>query len=502
MTTQPIWKAFSTASNFQSLNKDITVDTAIIGGGITGLATALELSAAGQQVAVLEALKIGGGTTSQSTGNLYSTVDTKLHVIKEKYDLETVKKVVASRQKALEQIAAYVMQYNIDCDFRRQPFYIYGTEENKDMVEQEAQVARDAGLEVDTFTNGQIPYPHGAAFTIANQAQYNPSRFIQGLATVVDQVCQLYENTKVTEIEEADGFYSLITAQGTVRAKHIVHATHSPKGVKLWHTLLGPYREYGIACKVRNLQHAEGIFWGYHGEKQDKFSTRTYTRDGQTFLLVIGKPHKVGQKEHNYESIAELEAFARQHFVVEEIAYSWGGQHYRPADGLPYIGRDGNDSESYIATGYSTDGLVWGVVAAKVITDLIMGRENELAELYDPTRKNMAKSAKEFLKENMNVAGQIAKDWLAIPESGFDHLAPGEGEIVTYEGSKIAAYKGMDGNVVACSAVCPHMGCIVHFNKAEKSWDCPCHGSRFELDGSVIEGPVLHALKKIETKRD
>ncbi|CAN5346267.1 hypothetical protein BH09BAC1_BH09BAC1_17030 [soil metagenome] len=167
---------------------------------------------------------------------------------------------------------------------------------------------------------------------------------------------------------------------------------------------------------------------------------------------------------------------------------------------MPYIGRDGTGSETFIATGYSTDGLVWGVVAAQVITDLIMGIDNEYAKLFDPTRLNMAKSAKEFIKENMNVAAYITKDWLSMPDSGFSHIAPGEGDVVELDGHKVAAFKSSDGKMEVCSAVCPHLGCIVHFNQAEKSWDCPCHGSRFQTDGSVIEGPALHGLKQMNQK--
>ncbi|CAN5346501.1 hypothetical protein BH09BAC1_BH09BAC1_17040 [soil metagenome] len=278
MTTQSIWNSFSNPISYPALNGNITVDTAIIGGGITGLATAMKLAQAGQRVVVLEALKIGGGSTSHSTGNLYSTVDTKLQDLESKYGKDVVKQIVQARQKAVEQIAGYVAQYNIDCDFHRQDFYMYGTEENRDLVEKEAKTAEDLGMQISFTSVAELPISNVFGFKLHHQAQFNPMRFIQGFSVEVAKHCQVFENTKVEDINESDGKYELATARGIVTAKHVVHATHTPKGIKLWHTLLGPYREYGIACRVRNLQHPEGIFWGFHGEKRDKFSTRTYTR--------------------------------------------------------------------------------------------------------------------------------------------------------------------------------------------------------------------------------
>lgn len=497
MFTKSIWNAYASMATYATLQEDIEVDTAIIGGGVTGIATALALATRGQRVAVLEARKIGGGTTSHSTGNIYSTIANGLDKLEAKYDLEMVKKVLAARQEGVALASHYVQQYGIKCDYATAPLYLYATEDYIYRVSKQLEVGQEAGLDIGYADVDEIPVPHAAALKITDQAQYNPMRFVQGLAAVAARFCQVYECSPVQDIETVNGLHHLTTPSGTVTAKHLVHATHTPKGIKLWHTLLGPYREYGIACKVAPNSIREGIYWGYYDSAEDKISTRVYNKNGETFLLVIGKPHKVGQKETNTESIKELEAFAHKHFDVHEVVYRWGGQHYRPADLLPYIGKENEGSNVYIATGFATDGLVWGMLASNIIADLITDKPNPWADMYSPTRHNMGKSAKEFMKENLNVAGQFIKDYLAIDDAPLAGIAPGMGDVVAIDGNKVAAYKSEGGLLQLCSAICPHLGCVVHFNQAEHTWDCPCHGSRFATDGSVLEGPALHGLKKV-----
>jgi Rieske Fe-S protein len=259
--------------------------------------------------------------------------------------------------------------------------------------------------------------------------------------------------------------------------------------------LLGPYREYGIACRVNGTNHPEGIFWGLY-EEGTVISTRTYRRNGETYLIIVGKPHKVGQKENNEEIIASLEEFAQTHFDVQETTFRWGGQHYRPADLLPFIGPVKKGSTEFIATGYSTDGLVYGTLAAHILTDMITGQDNKWVNLYDSTRKQPLKSGPKFLKENIDVASHYIKDMVGPGDFPVQELKKGEGKVIKKEGKRLAVSRNEDGELEVISAVCTHMGCNVHWNNAEKSWDCPCHGSRFSTDGTVLEGPALDPLPK------
>jgi len=499
MYTKSFWNQFASSGAYPALDHNIQADVAVIGGGITGISTALLLSKKGLKVVLLESKKIGGGTTSHSTGNLYFTVDKNLSQFKGKYDEGVIRKVVLSRSAALDQIEKWTQEYQIDCDFKRVPWVFYsGISENNSKIEDEYNIAHDAGVVVNWAESAAMPATFTKGVVVAGQAQINPVLYVEGLAKAAQSAnLQIFENTTVLKVNEEKDHVILETTGGTVTAGYAVHATHTPKGVKVYHTLLGPYREYGIACRADEKPFPEGIFWGYY-EEGKKFSIRLYEREGQRHILVIGEPHKVGQSDDNMMAIRNLEAFAAHHFGLTDVAYRWGGQHYRPADLLPYIGRESKTSNVFVATGFSTDGLVYGTLAGMLIANEITQAPNEWEELYNAHRFTPLKSAKQFLKENINVAGELLKDLTGVKDtSEFNEVKAGTGAIVEKDQSKIAAYRNDAGELTLVSAVCPHMKCIVSWNNAEKTWDCPCHGSRFKTDGTVLEGPAFHALHKI-----
>ncbi len=499
MYTKSIWHEFTTPHAYPALSSDIEADVAIIGGGITGITTALLLSQKGFRTIVIESFNVGGGTTSHSTGNLYITVDKNLAQFHGKYDAEVISKVVQSRSEAINQIESWTRQYNLQCDFKRVPWILYsGTEEHNSKIENEYKYAQDAKIPVAWSETANIPATFTKAVEVKNQAQLNPMRYVGELANVSrSDNLMIYEHTTVLKVEEKKDHIRLETTGGVITARYAVHATHTPKGVKVYHTLLGPYREYGIACHAGERPFPEGIFWGYH-EDEKKISTRFYERNNQRYVIVVGEPHKVGQSDDNVKAIRNLEEFAARQFGLKEVAFRWGGQHYRPADLLPYIGRESKSSNVFVATGFSTDGLVYGTLAGMIIADEIAGEANEWAELYNAHRFTPVKSAKQFLKENINVAGEFLKDLPGVRDtSEFNDIQPGTGAIVEKDQSKIAAYRDEAGKLILVSAVCPHMKCIVNWNNAEETWDCPCHGTRFKPDGTVLEGPAYHPLHKI-----
>jgi glycine/D-amino acid oxidase-like deaminating enzyme/nitrite reductase/ring-hydroxylating ferredoxin subunit len=505
MFTKSIWNGFRGETEFAPLDGDITVDVAIIGGGITGITAANLLAREGQRVAVLEALKIGGGTTAHSTGNLYVGIDHTMSEVCSKYSVETLREVLAGRNHALQLIQNYVGEYALDCDFNFCNFYLYsGDGASDEHIDREFEAARGAGLEVQQADPAELPFSVTRAIRLQNQAQFNPLLYVQGLARASESGnCRIYENTPVESItEQCDGLCCVYTATGTVRAKHVIHATHTPKGIMLVQTMLGSYREYGIACKLRSGLPGPGIFWGYP-RAEEKYSTRSYARGGEQYLIVVGRPHRVGQMKNNEECLHKLERFAAEHFPVIEVTHRWGGQHYRPADLLPYIGRTGGDSNIFIATGFSTDGLIYGTLAGSMFADLIAERPNPWAELFDPARKQPLKAAKNFIKENANVFVQYLKDVPGVAEAReFSDVGPGEGKIFEKRAQKLAVYRGLDNQLLVRSAVCTHLGCLVNWNSAEQTWDCPCHGSRFTPQGEVLEGPALRPLHEIELRDD
>lgn len=499
MFTNSIWNAHGAHQNFSQLTSDIHVDVAIVGGGITGITTALILKERGMKVAVLEAREVGKGTSSHSTGNLYAITDNLLEPLKSKYDKEVVGKVVQAREGAVKFIEQNVQRFQIDCDFKKLSLYLFETDDKKNLGA-ERKMAEEAGLRTSGL-HEPFPVQGVKGFSFPDQAQFNPLLYIQALAKEVEGGnCTIYENTRVREIDNTENGFLLHTTGGRVTANYVVQATHTPKGVELqYHTVLGPYREYGIAAKLQTGSYPEGIFWGYF--KGDKFSFRSYRRGEDQYLLCIGRPHKVGQATDNQEHIRELIAFAEEKFDIKEVVYKWGGQNYKPADLLPYIGRKTSGSNELVATGFSTDGLTYGTLSAIINADIITGRKNEYEDLFKASRHNPGKASKEFIKENVDVATQMVKDWLFQgKDEQLKDINPGEAKVLKVDNKKVAVYRSDSGEYKAFSAVCTHMGCIVNWNNAEKSWDCPCHGTRFDLEGEVLEGPAFDPLDRIQEK--
>ncbi|HLT50421.1 MAG TPA: FAD-dependent oxidoreductase [Arenibacter sp.] len=256
---------------------------------------------------------------------------------------------------------------------------------------------------------------------------------------------------------------------------------------------LGPYREYGIALRASADMIDPGIYWKY--AENGKYSIRTYIKNDEAYLIAIGKEHKVGQNANNTESIRELHQFVKTNFDAGTIVAQWGAQNYKPADHLPYIGEISEGSGQFVATGFSADGLVYGTVAAGIISDSILEKQNPFAKMFKASRHNPIKASKRFLKKNINLAVNVIKD-IVVEKGDIEKIAPDGAEVMELHGKKIAVYKNPNGGIEAVSAICTHLGCTVHWNPLEKSWDCPCHGSRFTTQGEVIEGPALAALEK------
>lgn len=490
---QSLWKADASKENYPSLQEDVETEVAIIGGGITGITTAYLLAEAGKDVVVLESGELAGSTTGDSTGNLYTMLDNRLHHIKAKFNEDTAKTVAESRTTAVNLIEELQEQHDIDCSFKRQPWYLYSETEKKDeTIEDSKKTLQQLGLDVDILNELPLPFPVSSAIRVKNQAQFNPAAFVKGLASKIDKKrCRIFTQTTVYHIEKGET-HVLETPNAKVRASKIILATHTPKGVYALQTELYPHREYAIAAKLKSGNYPEGIFWDT--EATNHQSVRSYENENGKFLVLVGQHHKVGQEDDEKDYFGELENNARKNFDIKSIPYKWSAQHYKPADGLPYIG-ESSDDNIFVATGFSTDGLTYGVVSAIIFRDLLTGRKNNWTEIYDPGRFTPLKSAKNFIKGNINVAKQYLKDLPGnVDTKELSEIKPGEGKIVEMKSEKWAVHRDIKGQLHASSAVCTHMDCIVNWNNEEKSWDCPCHGSRFKPTGEVIEGPAFSPL--------
>jgi Rieske Fe-S protein len=336
-------------------------------------------------------------------------------------------------------------------------------------------------LTAEATTDLGLPFPVHAGLRIDGQAQIHPLSYVRGLARALGDRCRIHEHSPVLEIDDQRG--RITTARGSVRAEHVLLATHVPPGVLAVQALLAPVRELAIAAEAPRPALAPGIYWRVDAPKR---SIRSVGRH----VVVIGDHFKTGHGDH--ESIDALSTFLRDRVPCGPVTHAWAGQAYRSADGLPFIGA--HRGRTFVMTGFATDGLVYGTLAAMLARDAVCGFTNPWLQLYRPLRVK-ASAAGRVLAE---AADSLAHYCLDLPRRGdgsaLEQLAAGEGRVVTLDGHKWAAHRDRAGTLHLVSAVCTHMKCIVRWNALETSWDCPCHGSRFDVDGGVIEGPALCPL--------
>lgn len=489
--TKSIWESEGAEDlRFPTFEGSQNTEIVIIGGGITGLTAAMLLSASGKRVILLEAQKIGLGTTGNSTGNLYVTVDEHLSDLRKKWNFDVMRAVVESRAAAIKLIETTISKYAISCDFNRQPFTLFAenlTTDIESFLTEEFDALKDAGLNPKMLFDTGLPYKTEKAILIEGQAQFHPLKYVQQLSKAISGKCQIYENSRVIEFDDKTG--TVKTEKGTVQAEHILLATHTPVGSFMLQTLLAPYREFGVAAELEGSFFPGGIYWGLD---EPKHSVRSFKHGNKNYVMVIGDKFKTGHPNDTEEYITGLENYLKERMNVSAIKYIWGGQQYRSADGLPYIGKHGE--RVYFMTGFASDGLVYGTLAAMIVSDQILGKQNPWEETYKAGRFTPLRSAKNFIAENTDVIIQYLKiPWSADAEF-LSEIKPGEGKVITQDNQKLAVYKDEDWKFHIVSAVCTHMNCIVNWNPSEKTWDCPCHGSRFDTDGKVIEGPALTNL--------
>jgi glycine/D-amino acid oxidase-like deaminating enzyme/nitrite reductase/ring-hydroxylating ferredoxin subunit len=494
MDTSSLWKGTAARTAcLPTLQTDLQVDVAIVGAGITGLTAAMLLVQAGKRVAVLDAYKAGDASTGNSTGNLYATVDLGLHTLEEQHGLETMRRVVESRAAAIDLIEATVGRLNLDCAFQRVPWNLLALDAaHVGEVEKEALAAMRARLHTDLRDDAPLPLDALKTLRVEEQAQFQPLEYVRQLAQRIGgEDCLIFENTRVTAIDDDPAVVH--TEHGKVQCQHIVIATHTPVGIHLVQSQLEVVREYGIAAPLHDSFPEPGVYWCIG---QERHSVRTYTAHGRTWLAVIGSAHKLGDQEVGAERFQNLEGFARDHWPIGPVEYRWSAQRYRAKDKLPYIGRNVDAQNTYIATGFSGDGLTYGTLAGLMLADEILGRGTPWRDLYAVDRLAQGKRPDGFEKEKTGPASPDPAVMLGPDEvSALQDLPPCRSRKIEVGGQPVAIYRDKDGALQAVAGKCSHMGCEIKWNGAETSWDCDCHGSRFAPDGRVLEGPALAPLQ-------
>jgi glycine/D-amino acid oxidase-like deaminating enzyme/nitrite reductase/ring-hydroxylating ferredoxin subunit len=491
------WIATAPARSYPTLEGDHEVDVAVIGGGITGITAAALLERAGKRVALIEAQKVAQGVTGYTTAHLTEAIDTRYGALTRDFGLEGARLAAQASRAAIDRIAGFVAEKSIHCAWRRLPGYLYSErEDDLEALHHEFEAAKRLGLAVSMTDDVPLPFPTRAAVRFANQAEFHVRAYLLPLCEeIVERGGRVFEDSRVVDFEEGD-VCRVVTDRGAVRAKQVVVAANVPLNRVLLQTKLSHYRSYVLALRVSQPK-LEGLFWDtdnpYH-------YLRSAAVDGgsESVLLVGGEDHKTGTVEHTEACYERLLDYAGARFDVQEVGFRWSAQVIETVDGLPLIGPNAKSSRVFVATGYSGNGMTFGTAAAMILSDLVLGKSNPFAELFDPARIKPVAAARDFVVDNAEVGLHFVADRLRSADTDDVHdVAPGQGKIVRMGGKRLAVFRDASGKLHGLSPVCPHLGCHVHFNDAEATWDCPCHGSRFDTDGKVLNGPSLRGLEPV-----
>jgi glycine/D-amino acid oxidase-like deaminating enzyme/nitrite reductase/ring-hydroxylating ferredoxin subunit len=481
------------------LDRDERADVCIVGAGIAGLSVAYGLAREGRAVVVLDDGPIGGGMTQQTTAHLTNAIDDRYVEIERLHGPDGARIAAQSHTAAIDRIESVVATEGIDCDFERVDGYLFeapGTDEK--LLDRELEAARRAGVPGVERADGVAVLGGARCLRFPRQAQFHPRKYLAGLAREIEREGgKIFCETHVDSVEGGNLPRVGVTGGRTVEATAVVIATNTPINDRVAiHTKQAPYSTYVIAARVPRGAVPRALYW----DTADPYHyVRLHTVSAERELLIVGgEDHKSGQAQDGAERLLRLERWAKQHFPsVEGVELRWSGQVMESADGVAFIGRNPGDENVYVATGDSGMGITHGTIAGMLITDLIMRRATPWESLYEPSRK-MVRAPITYLKENLNVAAQYLEDYVSGGDvASTDDLAPGTGAVLRRGVKKIAVYRDEQGALHECSAVCPHLGCIVSFNAVEKSWDCPCHGSRFDCYGRVIVGPANSNLQPV-----
>lgn len=488
------WIDSTPEANFSPLSNTVSVDVAIVGGGIAGLTAATLLKQAGKSVAVIESREIATGVSGHTTAKVTSLHQLVYADLIKELGEDKARIYAESNQAAVEQVAKFVDQGQIDCDFSRQSTYTFAeTPENLPQVEAEVEAATKLGLPASFVQKTSLPFPVAGAVKFDHQVQFHARKYLLHLAQgLLGEGGYVFEGTRVQTVEEGNPC-QVITDKGVVRAQDVLVTTNLPiLDQGLFFAKTYPKRSYIVGARIDPAQAPEGMFIG-SGKNYRSIRTTPY-EDG-LLLLVGGEGHKVGSVSDTQERFLKLEQYARDRFGVNEFEYHWSTQDMVSFDKLPYIGKlTPLNNHVYVATGFSLWGMSKGTLAGMLLTDLLLARANPWAGLYDATRATPFLT-QEFFKESVDVATRWVGDrFKGTQIDSLSEVLPGEGRLVTLNGDKVAAYRDDQGAVHTVSAVCPHLACIVNWNAAEKSWDCPCHGSRFTYEGKIIQGPAVKDL--------
>jgi glycine/D-amino acid oxidase-like deaminating enzyme/nitrite reductase/ring-hydroxylating ferredoxin subunit len=480
----------------------LSFDVLVVGGGITGLTTALLLKRTGMRVGLIEANRIAHGVSGYTTAKVSAGHGLMYSQITKSLGADAARTYGESNQAALGLISSLIDDLGVNCDWEETDNYIYS--ESPDQIsslKEEAEAAAGVGMPATFTTDNALPFPIAGAVRWTEQAQFHPRKYFVALADAIDgDGSAVFESTAATDLKE--GTPCIVgTSDASISADKVILATHFPTFDRgLFFAKVHPYRAYVVTAKIAEDKAPDGMWITSDSPTR---SVRTTPFEDGRLLIVTGEGHKTGQEPDTEKRYGALEEWARSRFDIESFEYRWSTQDNQSLDHVPYVGRLTRGSEHvFTATGFAGWGMTNGTMSAMLLADLVRGIDNPWSGLYASNRLNPSASAKEFVQENANVAMRFFADRLRAMSRSVGDIPPGEGNVVTSGTKSVAVHKDDAGNVHALSARCTHLGCIVAWNRAEKSWDCPCHGSRFNTDGDVLQGPATRPLDRVDLSSD
>lgn len=499
------WQDTINHQHFEPLKENIKVNTLVIGGGIAGITTAYLLNKSGVDTVIVDGSAINKNTTSKTTAKItyqHSAIYSDLisQVGKEK----TFQYLDANRQ-AIALINKTINDHNISCDYKTQTAFLYASKENEiGKLIKEKEAYESLGIKPIYSQETQLPFEVISAIGVESQGQFHPLKYIYSIAKILtEKGCQIYENTRVLDIEGEKPPFKVITENNEIVCDNVVVACHYPflKDGKHGMYFLRLYQSRSYVLGIRDsTKPFEGM---YINIKNPIYSLRYQFDEKGALLLLGGGNHRTAEKEDERKSYEELKNFGSQYLQDPQVEYTWSNQDCMTLDDIPYIGQmSSNIPGIYVATGFKKWGMTSGTAAGMIISDLIVKGENPNADVFYPSRFSVIDSAKNFIINGLEIAESFIMRLLPINIEELKEVEVGEGKIIEYKGSKIGVYKTENGKIEAIIPNCTHLGCLLKFNKAEKTWDCTCHGSRFSVSGKVLEGPAILPLKKVEIQQE
>jgi glycine/D-amino acid oxidase-like deaminating enzyme/nitrite reductase/ring-hydroxylating ferredoxin subunit len=501
--TGDLWLKEKTPS-FEALDNDLQCDVCVIGAGIAGLTTAYLLSKEGKKVVVVDMNEISHGETGHTTAHLTAALDDRYYELERIHGKDIARLAAQSHIEAIDQIEEICRSEGINAGFKRVDGYLvmplYKPKEDQDisLIDEEFKMAKDLGLPVEVADGAPVKgFDTRKCLVFRDQARIHPIKYLNGVVAALKRMnAKIFCNTRVVDVSENNGKCSVKTqGNNIITSNAVVVATNTPINTKVaLHAQMAPYMTYVIAATFDKF--ADILLWdGYWKSDEPYHYIRLQEEKDGNLIIIGGEDHKVGQSEDTNQHFEKLEEWAKKHLPIKSVKYRWSGMVMEPYDHLAFIGKSPGQDNTYIITGDSGNGMTHGTIGGMLLTDLILHKKNKLEEVYSPTRARF-KAAPELIKENVNVAGQYADHLKVVNDE--KQLMKGSGMVIAQGAQKVAVYKDEKGKVFKCSAVCTHMGCIVKWNPTKTSWDCPCHGSRFDKFGKVKHGPAVKDLEPVE----